>query len=505
MPSSDRYAYRPSPEGFLSISSGQTSARSVPEPFYEGLVVDVILDQFHPEYSKDGYNVGFAKIRLFTQDHSRDDELLNWAYPMDSTIQEMPLIGELVMVNKVLGNFFYSRKLYIAHRIQENSMINLNKLLNNRPDQLSGGVTSTEKEIELDAHKFGRYFKPDSRVRPLKHFEGDVIIQGRMGHSVRFGSSQMEPGNKGMAPNIIFRTGQSKDVETNASTADSIYGLVLEDPDNDVSSIWMTSDQVIPFEQITKDAGSNFRSLVNQPQKYDGGSILINSDRVILDAKKTHIMLFANDEIYMNSYKNTSIDTDSNIILTANIDIGLYAGRTMEVNTDSDIRLTAGKDLFMLSAAKTSLLGEKIFIGSVDTDDEPMVGGTSLSKWLARLILVLMGTPPSVVAWTTAKTTPVPPAPIPGPATFQHTIPYIGTLNPQIVTGLTLLYSELVKPNTGQKIPQLFSGAPFNSGDNFVGLGNDLVKTQKNNFKSGNQTVIENNKWLLNEPYYKVV
>lgn len=503
MPQSDRYAYRHAPDGFLSISSAQISARSVPEPFYEGLVVDVILDQFHPQYSKDGYNVGMVKIRMFTQDHSRDDELLSWAYPMDSTIQEMPLVGELVMVNKVLGNFFYSRKLYIAHRIQENAMINLNKLLNNRPEQLSGGITSQEKEVVLDAHKFGRYFKPDSRVRPLKHFEGDVIIQGRMGHSVRFGSSQMEPGNKGMAPNIILRTGQAKDVQTNASTADSIYGLILEDPDNDVSSIWMTSDQVIPFEQITKEAGSNFRSLVNQPQKYDGGSILINSDRVILDAKKTHIMLFSNDEIYLNSYNNTSIDTDKSIMLTANIDIGLFAGRSMDVNVDGDIKMMAGSDIFMLSMDKTTLLSKKVYIGT-NNESEPLVGGTSLSKWLARLILVLMGTPPTVTPWTTQETTIVPPS-IPGPATFQHTIPFVGTLNPQIQLGLIALYTELFKPNPGQTIPKPFSGAPFNSGDNFVGMSNDVVKTQKNNFKNGDKTVIENNEWLLKESYYKVV
>jgi hypothetical protein len=508
MPSSDRYAYRHAPDGFLSISSAQISAKSIPEPFYEALVVDVILDQFHPKYSKDGYNVGMIKIRLFTQDHSRSDELLSWAYPMDSTIQEMPLIGELVMVNKVLGNFFYSRKLYIAHRMQENAMINLNKVLDNRPGQLKNNIPSGEKEITLDKHKFGKYFKPDTRVRPLKHFEGDVIIQGRMGNSIRFGSSQMEPGNKGMAPNIILRAGQAKDVEKDACTSDKIFGLIIEDPDKDVSSIWMTSDQVIPFEQITKDAGSNFRSLVNHPQKYDGGTILINSDRVVLDAKKTHIMLFSNEEIYLNSYKNTAIDTDSSILLTANIDIGLYTGRSIDATADADFRLTTGKDIFMLSMGKTSLLSNKIFIGTTNDDEEPMVGGASLSKWLARLILALMGTPAlqvTAVPWVSQKTMQLPPAAIPGTATTFHTVPYVGTLSQEIVTALQKLYLELAIPNSGQFLPQPFSGAPFNSGDNFVRLANDIVQMEKNNFKNGKQTTIENNTWLLKDSYYKVI
>jgi hypothetical protein len=506
MPQSDRYSYRGRTGGLLSVSSDQTSATSVSEPFYEALVIDVILDQFHPEYSTDAYNVGTIKIRLFTQDHSKSDELLNWAYPMDATIQEMPLIGELVLVNKVLGNFFYSRKVYIAHRIQENSMINLNKIANDRSEVLRNKIPSGEKEISLDKHKFGNYFKPDSRVRPLKHFEGDVIIQGRMGHSIRFGSSQMQVNNKGMAPNIIMRAGQAKDVETKACTAKEIFGLILEDPDLDASSIWMTSDQIIPYEQITKDAGSHFRSLVKQPQFYDGASILINSDRIILGSKKTHIFMFSNEEIYMNSYKNTSIDTDSSIILTANIDVGLYTGRTIEGVADVDFRMTTGKDVFMLSMEKMSMLSTKIFIGSTDTDEEPMVGGASLSKWLARLIHVLMGNPPAVTPWTTQKTTIAPPA-TPGIATQLHVITPTGpgVLNPAIVAGLTLLYSELVKPNSGQKIPSPFAGAPFNAGDNFVALSNDVVEMQKNNFKDGKQGKIENNTWVLKDQYYKVI
>jgi hypothetical protein len=77
-------------------------------------------------------------------------------------------------------------------------------------------------------------------------------------------------------------------------------------------------------------------------------------------------------------------------------------------------------------------------------------------------------------------------------------------LNPEIVGGLVKLYSELIKPNSGQQIPLPFAGAPFNSGDNFVNLGNEVVKIEKNKFKEGKQTKIENNKWLLAESYYKV-
>jgi hypothetical protein len=270
----------------------------------------------------------------------------------------------------------------------------------------------------------------------------------------------------------------------------------------------MTSDQVIPFEQITKTAGSNFRSLKNQPQKYDGGSILINSDRVILDAKKTHIMLFSNEEIYLNSFKNTSIDTDSSIILTANVDISLATGRTVEIDADTDFRMNVGKDVFMLAMEKTSVLSNKIFIGSTNNDEEPMVGGASLSKWLARLILALIGNPAaqvSAVPWISQKGMRLPRTATPGTAAVFHTVPFTGALSPEISLALQKLYLELALSNSGQSKPSSFAGAPFNSGDNFVRLANDVVKREKNNFKSGKQIKIENNKWLLKDPYYKVL
>jgi hypothetical protein len=132
-----------------------------------------------------------------------------------------------------------------------------------------------------------------------------------------------------------------------------------------------------------------------------------------------------------------------------------------------------------------------------------MVGGISLSKWLARLILTLMGTPTSILPWTTQQTTVVPP-PVPGTATAAHTL-FPGILGPEVLTGLIKLYTELVIPNSGQSIPSAFAGAPFNSGDNFVNMGNELPSIQKNNFKSGKTATVKNNSWALPDPSYRAV
>ena len=511
----DRYVYRRKPEGLLSTTDTAASARPLTSEFYEAIVVDVILDHHHPQYAKkDGYNVGCIKIRIFSVHNGRSDDLLDWADPIESSILEMPLIGELVILHKILGIFYYTRKVFLAHRMQENGMLQLNNALNSRSDKLKSKIATTKQELTVEDHKFGEYFKPDSRVRPLKHFEGDLLIQGRMGNSIRFGSSQMELSSPGMAPNIILRTGQGKDIEKTDASKESIFGLILEDINKDASSIWMTSDQNIPFEPITINAGSFNRSIQAPPQKYGGAQIILNSDAIILDAKKTHILLYSNEEIYLNSFKNTAIDTDSSIILTANLDIELKTGRRVDIQADSDVTIISGNDISMVAAGTMSLLAKKIYLGSSANDVEPTVGGTSLSMWLARLIQALMGvgiTPPQLPYQLTGSpipTTVVPPL-VPGPAAITHGL--MGSMPVQlsqvVIAGLTALYTELMLPNAGsiKKLP--YSGAPFNSSDVFVNMGNENTSAliEKNEFKTGEQIKTENSKWKLSDDYYKVL
>lgn len=501
MASGDRHIFRPKPTGLLATSGTSEAASVVQDPLYEGIVVDVILDHTHHQYSKDGYNVGAIKVRIFSIHNGRDQELLDWADPLDSTIQEMPLLGEVVVIHKVFGNFFYMRKVFLSHRMQENAMLKMNDLMDNRSAKIKGKIASTNEELTPESHKFGDYFRPDSRVRQLKHFEGDVIIQGRMGNSIRFGSSQIDPSSKGMAPNLLFRTGQAKEVENTDCTTDKVFGLIVEDINKDVSSIWMTSDQVVPYEPTTVNAGSFYRSVVNPPQKYDGGQIIINSDRVLIGSKKTHIMLFAHEEIHLNSFKRTSIDTNDTIFMTANIDISQRAGRNIDYVADNDYMIDVGNDMNVVVINKHSIIAKKTYLGTADNDKEPQVGGTTLSKFLARLILTLMGAPPYGGE--------PPKAASPAIATSAHTlvngiIPCV--LNPAIVSGLTLLFNELVPVNSGQeKFPTAFAGAPFNSVDNFIKLANDAPKIEPNNFSVGDRVIIENNKWVLTDSYYKVV
>ena len=160
----------------------------------------------------------------------------------------------------------------------------------------------------------------------------------------------------------------------------------------------------------------------------------------------------------------------------------------------------AGSDVTSISIEKTALVADKLFIGTTEDDSEPLVGGTTLSKFLARLILAL----------THAGTKD----PKPGqhtPAGAAHTNIHVitptgpGKLNPTIVKALDDLYKELQKKNPGQKNKKDFAGAPFNSEDNFVMLVNEEPTMELNKFKNGKQMRVDRPEWKLSEPYYKVV
>lgn len=470
---SDQVVYRPKPSGILAVSGATESATAVSEAFYHALVVDVIVDHNHPEYAKkDGFNVGDIKFRGFSRDNSLDFEQLDWASPMDFEIKQMPLVGETVLLYKVLSKFYYYRKVPLTHRIQESGMLKVDELLNQRRSNTLSSAASSGEEVDATPHKFGSYWLPDIRVRPIKHFEGDTIIEGRMGHTMRFGSSQIDPATDSMAPNIILRTGQAKDIQDKEATKPKYFGLILEDVNEDASTIWMTSNQNIPFIPATIDTKSFYRSIQNPPSKFDNATVLGNSDRIVLNAKKTHIMLFANEEIYLNSFGRIGLDTDDIIFMTAHKDISQRASRNIDHVADKNYVINAGKHMLVSVIDSVSTVSKKTYLGSEKDETEPIVCGQLLAKWLKDFIKAHLDPTFHVI-------TPA------GP----------GKLHPKVIANLNDVLTRL----------NGMVDAEFNSRDNWTMFKNEGPVIELNGFSEGKQFESENNKWVLSDKsYYKI-
>ena len=106
----------------------------------------------------------------------------------------------------------------------------------------------------------GRTFIENEKIKTLRPFEGDIILESRFGQSIRFGStvkglkalnSWSEAGLTG-DPITIIRNGQGQPTDTDP------FAATIEDINKDDSSIYLTSSQKIVLEDLAN--GFPFRS-----------------------------------------------------------------------------------------------------------------------------------------------------------------------------------------------------------------------------------------------------
>lgn len=427
-------------------------AIQTPYPYMDGLVEDIIINEAHELHATDGSNVGQAKIRLLPQDLKVSFEELNWVNPIETNLQEYPLKNEIVLVFYSMGQLYYTRKLAVTRKITENSYPGISerysppsKQENNTSMRLAAlGISPYTPHSTTKPFSLGTYFKEHPTAHPLRHFEGDLIIQGRFGNSIRFGSSQIsDPLTAIPEPNILISVGQHTPTETSTKTR-TPTSRVLEDINDNSSCIWLVTDDKIPFNPATLSTHStnpaHLRSTPNKISEWMGPQIFINSDRVVLNSKKKEVSVFSKTEINLSAIKDISLDSEGNINLYANRSIRLFSDGDLELKGDN-IAIISRKDLAHKASGNYSILGKKIFIGSGNDASQPMVLGGSLAIFLQALLKTLL-TPASIVTLS-------------GPASF----------NPIVIATLTGLLQALGSPIAPQS-------AIFNSKDNFVSRTN---------------------------------
>lgn len=397
------------------FAPGAAQPYSYMDYIHEAVVVDVVVNDEHPEYknSKDGYNVGTIKFRLLKTNIYRDDGSLNWAFPLESNITEYPLVGELVLITSALNRFFYSRKLNITSRVTAQALSKLNDEYQpvlsgmDKTDSYRKTQSVPNKEVG-EKRSLGKYFKDNPDIYRLKSFEGDIIWEGRSGQSIRFGSAFKSSNNfksttVDQAPNIILRVGQSKTI---SPSINSQFGLVLEDINNDLSSIWVVSDQIIPLQFSTETNKSiHGKSISDFPSTLSGNQIVLNSDRVILNAKSDKVLIHASSGIHLTTLRNVTTDMaldnislvgrdEKNDVLNDRIQIvgrdsKFWAGRDYLQDISRNYRIFANGTVELRGKGRLSIIGKKVYIGS-ESSGEHMVMGDSLNEILIQMINAIL-------------------------------------------------------------------------------------------------------------------
>lgn len=264
-------------------TNSKAGGSASPVPFFFARVNDILVSpttKTNNFFNDAGGWAGLGSIKFTpigsTVDTGTGTKLI--AKPLFTNILQYPIINEIVMVFQAPSydlntdpqakTYYYLTTIGVWNSVHHNIFPDLTtfnkKVANNTP----------EKEIL----SLGNTFAEKSNVRNLLPEEGDVIMEGRWGNSVRFSSTtpQKQPNNSWSSqgeigsPITIIRNGQS-----NIDISPNPWVPVYEDINFDGSSIYMCSGQEIPLELASKNltsfgvtVGSAFNSALQIPDPF---------------------------------------------------------------------------------------------------------------------------------------------------------------------------------------------------------------------------------------------
>jgi hypothetical protein len=304
-------------------------------------VIDIVLDENHPKFQDVGQWNGIGAIFYQFVNQSGTTTDTSYALPYDSQIKTYPLINELVLlvslpnqeigINSTNQSYFYFKPLGIWNHPHHDAYPNL--INSNNPQQsqdykaTENGVirqvtdNSTEIDLNSPVNPSQNTFIEKTDIHPLMPFMGDSLLEGRHGQSIRFGSTAKSKsqytnnwstsGNNG-DPITILRNGQS------LNTDDRGWIPVTENINDDLSSIYLTSYQKIPFS-LTNE---NFISYVKPPltpAQFSNPQIILNSDRIILNAKNDSILISGQNSVGISSNESINIESIKEINLSSKL------------------------------------------------------------------------------------------------------------------------------------------------------------------------------------------
>jgi hypothetical protein len=334
-------------------------------------VKNIILDDTNPEFKKYGEWNGLGVIEYVNADKPYNSPIEGYAFPLNPNNKQYPLINELVYLIDLpdtnIAVFTSSKKQYYINIISLWNHPHHNGFPAN-PYELSQPQTKDYRQTSIGGNVrkitdnsteifLGNTFKERANIHPLLPFEGDIILEGRWGNSIRFGSTvQNKPNNWSSTgingdPITIIRNGQLIDASNEG------WKPITEDINKDISSVYLSSTQTVPL--IAASINYNSYSISpTKPDKYSESQIIINSGRLVLNSNKDHILLSSNKSINLNSVESINIDTKSTIVNSNSILLGGKDASESVLKGDTTIKLVLGlvDQLIALSVALQSII-----------------------------------------------------------------------------------------------------------------------------------------------------
>lgn len=347
-----------------------------------GRVKDIILNTNYPEIERYGGENAIGTIFFEAQNKLSSKSLpARPFYPQNSSF---PLVNELVLLfqlpnakigkNRSEKSYYYINMISLWNHPHHNAYPNpasLNALLPTTNETYTnvekGVVRNTQGEtpslnLNSPTNPSQATFSERSNIHPLLPFAGDIIHQGRWGNTIRLGSTSISPTGRNLNPwsnkptngdpITLIKNGQP------LNSSNQGWTHIVEDINNDLSSLYLTSTQTIPLSP----ASENYRSFSTPPQSvsfYSNPQIILNSDRIVINAKTDSVLLSAQKSVSLSTNESVNINTKTLSIDAGSIKLGskdaresIIKGDTLYFQLDQMLKAL----LQMLAVLKTSTI-----------------------------------------------------------------------------------------------------------------------------------------------------
>ena len=353
--------------------SKPTEVAQVDKEIISVRVLDIILDDTHPEFEKYGGWNGVGTIFYDTIGIPTGIDNINTAYPLSSNQKSYPLINELVPIvfltsvssqlDTTRTTAYYLPPINLWNSQHHNALPDptseIAQASLNDYEQAEQGNPRNVRRVDDESTEIdlGEGFNEKIEIHPLQAYIGDNIFEGRWGNSIRLGSTVKDKNNDWSSegengdPLTIIRNGQREGI-----TEDSWIPLP-EDINNDKSSIYLASGQKLPIEIVSEDYASyEENAYPTIPKEFVGDQIILNSGRLVFNAKTDHIIISGRDSVNLKSPAAVNIDTSKVIVNSGAIFLGdkdaeepiLLGDQTVEVLADAFKELAKWMELFNL-------------------------------------------------------------------------------------------------------------------------------------------------------------
>lgn len=366
-----------------SISDVRNSISGMENFLISARVIDIVLDENHPYFNNVGQWNGIGAIFYEKLNSAGSATYTDFALPYDPQSKTYPLINEIVLMvlfpNQSIGDvststsYYYFNSVGMWNHPHHNAYPNLftNPLI---PSNDQTNLDNSEIELNSPNNPSQNNFIEEINIRPLMPFMGDTIYEGRHGQSIRLGSttkSQSEKKNnwsevgKNGDPITIFRNGQHSTMDNDG------WIPITEDIKTDLSSIYLTSYQKLPFS-IANENFVSYTTPPNSPSSFTNPQIILNSDRVILNAKSDSILISGQTSVGISSNKSINIEAKEVYIDGNDIRLGSKDASQSVLKGDATIELL--KSLVTeISNLSTALKTIQIWPSGISSSD-PTIG-----------------------------------------------------------------------------------------------------------------------------------